>query len=52
MICERRTKAKVLQQVAEIMAQSTEEAKTEMCKQYGLREIENPFFSIPADLYR
>ncbi|KAL5475277.1 hypothetical protein EMCRGX_G027357 [Ephydatia muelleri] len=27
-------------------------AKTEMRKQYGLREIENPLFSIPADLFR
>ena len=52
MICERRTKAKVLQQVAEIMVQSTEEAKTEMRKQYGLREIENHLFSISEDLYR
>jgi hypothetical protein len=41
-----------LQQVAEIVAQSTEQAKTEMRKQYGLSEIENPLFSIPADLFR
>ena len=47
MIRERRTKAKVLQPVAMIMVQSTEDVQHE-----GLTEIENPLFSIPADLYR
>ena len=47
-----RTKSQSLQQITQIRQQRTESEKNILRVEYGLGEHHNPFFSIPADLYR
>eukprot|EP00731_Ephydatia_muelleri_P001801 Em0001g1801a len=50
-ICEKRCKCRAVEQMSEIKAQRTEDAKIEKRKEYGLREDDNPLLDIPADIY-
>eukprot|EP00731_Ephydatia_muelleri_P013950 Em0007g1260a len=50
-ICEKRCKCRAVEQMSEIKAQRTEDAKVEKRNEYGLREDDNPLLDIPADIY-
>lgn len=47
-----RNKDLVVKQMTEISQLTTESARRDLRKQYGMKEIENPLFNLSVDLFK